>query len=207
MRGHRDAADAFHSVTRALRLTMTLETATAERLSDLRAGVAGRRDKTGDAEAPGPADSAHASHRDAEAATAGEPPEASDPDSLASMGVYRDTVRELVGEAIAAEVADESRAREMRGDLRERLSERDLFGPLMFKPLREVVARICDDIGLAPDWSRWEGEGWSADYSPPQGPDWPLPWKPRRARIRQVLAHAIASVPPAPVPVPAHPRE
>jgi hypothetical protein len=75
-----------------------------------------------------------------------------------------------------------------------------------------VVARICDDIGLAPDWSRWEGEGWSVDYSPPRGPDWPLPWKPRRARIRQALAHAIASVPAAPhppdlAPPAAHPRE
>jgi hypothetical protein len=182
MRGHRDAADAFHTVTRALRLTMALETATAERLSDLRNGVDKRRGKA------------------EEAAVAGEPPEPAE-DADASMGVYRDTVRELVSEAIAAEITDdESLAREMRGQLRERLSERDLFGPLMYRPLREVVARICDDIGLAPDWSRWEGDGWSADYSPPRGPDWPLPWKPRRARIRQALAHAIASVPPAPHP-------
>jgi hypothetical protein len=186
MRGHRDAADAFHSVTRALRLTMALETATAERLSDLRAGVGKRRGETGGgAAAPAPADPAQP---------------AEDADSLASMGVYRDTVRELVSEAIAAEVADESLAREMRGQLRERLSERDLFGPLMYRPLREVVARICDDIGLAPDWSQWTGDGWSVEYTPPRGPDWPLPWKPRRARIRQALAHAIASVPPAPHP-------
>ena len=133
------------------------------------------------------------------------------------MGVYRDTVGELVSEAIAAEVADETLARQMRGELRERLSDRDLFGPLMYRPLREVVARVCDHIGLIPDWNRWEGDGWSADYSPPRGPDWPLPWKPRRARIRQALAHAIASVPPAPrppqpippepVPPPAHPRQ
>jgi hypothetical protein len=82
----------------------------------------------------------------------------------------------------------------------------------MFKPLREVVAKICDDIGLAPDWSRWEGEGWSADYIPRRGPDWPLPWKPHRARIPQALAYAIASVsaaphPPDPLRPTAHSRE
>lgn len=207
MRGHRDAA-----VTRALRLTMALETATADRLSDLRAGAGARRNKPRDAEASEPADSAQASRGEAEAAMAGEATEASNADARASMGVYGDTVRELVSEAIAVEVADESLAREMRGELRERLSERDLFGPLMYRPLREVVARICDDIGLAPDWSRGEGEGWSVDYIPPRGPDWPLPWKPRRARIRQALAHAIASVPAAPHPPDlaapaAHPRE
>jgi hypothetical protein len=194
MRGHRDAADAFHSATRALRLTMALEAATAERLHDLRAGVARR-------------------HSEAEPAAPEDVREtAEEADSLASMGVYRDTVRELVSEAIAAEVADESLAREMRAGLRERLSERDLFGPLMYRPLREVVARICDDIGLAPDWSQWTGDGWSVEYTPPRGSDWPLPWKPRRARIRQALAHAIASVPaaphpPEPVPPAAHPRE
>jgi hypothetical protein len=199
MRGHRDAADAFHSVTRALRLTMALETATAERLRDLRAGVGAGADRgppsgalPKDGETPASSEAALAEAKD------GQP---SDVDP--SMGVYRDTVRELVSEAIAAEVADEILANEMLGQVRERLSERDLFGPLMYRPLREVVARICDDIGLAPDWSRWEGDGWTVEYTPPRGPEWPLPWKPRRARIRQELAHAIASVPPAVV----HPRE
>jgi hypothetical protein len=199
MRGHRDAADSFHSVTRALRLTMALETATAERLHDLRAGVAKRRREAGGAAGAG-----------GEAAAPDEAPEtAEEPRSLASMGVYRDTVCELVGEAIAAEVADDSLAREMRAGLRERLSERDLFGPLMFRPLREVVARICADIGLAPDWSQWTGEGWSADYTPPRGPDWPLPWKPRRARVRQALARTLAGLPPEPAVAapPPHPRQ
>jgi hypothetical protein len=197
MRGQRDAADAFHFITRAVRLTMALETATAERLSDLRAGVAERRDKARDAESP---------------AVTEEAAEASDANVDGPMGIYRETVNALVTEAIAAEVGDESVAREMRAELRERLTECDRFGPLMLKPLREVVAKICDDIGLAPDWSRWEGEGWSVDYVPPRGPDWPLPWKPRRARIRQALAHAIASIPapphpPEPVPPAPYPRQ
>jgi hypothetical protein len=196
MRGHRDAADAFHSVTRALRLTMALETATAERLRDLRAEASERRGATATTSA---ADQAarivSASLADGQAA-GGDDVETPDPGG--SMGVYRDTVRELVSEAIAAEVADETLAHEMLGELRERLSERDLFGPLMFRPLREVVAKICDDIGLTPDWSRWEGDGWAVEYTPPRGPEWPLPWKPRRARVRQAITHAIASVPQAP---------
>ena len=113
---------------------------------------------------------------------AGEAPEASDAESGASMGVYRDAVEELVNDAIGAEIADESVAREMRGELRERLTECERCGPLTYRPLREVVAKTCDNTGLAPDWSRWEGEGWSVDYIPPRGPDWPLPWKPCPAR-------------------------
>jgi hypothetical protein len=198
MRGHRDAADAYHSVTRALRLTMALEAATAERLHDLRTGSSERR-RTAAAEVESPARSEAAVQPEGHAEEAEE-------GGAVSMGVYRDTVRELVTEAIAAEVADESLAADMRGELRERLSERDLFGPLMFRPLREVVAKICDDIGLAPDWSQWEEDGWAVDYTPPRGPQWPLPWKPRRARVRQALAHAIASVPPTVV-LPIHPPD
>ncbi|HEX4742842.1 MAG TPA: hypothetical protein VH353_16060, partial [Caulobacteraceae bacterium] len=30
-------------------------------------------------------------------------------------------------------------------------------------PLRETVERLCADLQLAPDWSRWEGEGWTPE--------------------------------------------
>jgi hypothetical protein len=28
--------------------------------------------------------------------------------------------------------------------------------------VRETVERLCRDLGLNPDWSRWDGEGWIA---------------------------------------------
>jgi hypothetical protein len=35
-----------------------------------------------------------------------------------------------------------------------------------------LVARICADLGVTPDWSLWEGEGWAIEYEkslPPFG--------------------------------------
>jgi len=34
------------------------------------------------------------------------------------------------------------------------------------RPLRETVERLCGDLALSPDWSRWDGEGWMADDRP-----------------------------------------
>jgi hypothetical protein len=110
VRASREAADAFTRITRALRLTLTLETATAERLRDLRAGVA-----------PARANRAK--------------------DRAAQSGVSLDPVLDLAH------------------DLRERLTETDRFGPLLRRPLGEAVALICADIGVTPDWNRWNGEG------------------------------------------------
>ena len=31
-------------------------------------------------------------------------------------------------------------------------------------PLNETVERLCNDLGLDPDWSRWTGDDWADDY-------------------------------------------
>ena len=40
----------------------------------------------------------------------------------------------------------------MAEDLDERLAEFDRFGPLLRRPLRDVVEQICADIRMGPDW-------------------------------------------------------
>jgi hypothetical protein len=43
----------------------------------------------------------------------------------------------------------------------ERLDDEDLYGDLMDRPLSEIVARLCKDIGLEPDWSQLSQELWA----------------------------------------------
>jgi hypothetical protein len=138
VRGSREAADAFTRITRALRLTLTLETATAERLRDLRAGIVPVRQDRAESGAVRPG---------------------------TTLDSFREKARERVADAIAEAAADDGdidAAVDLARDLRERLTETDRFGPLLNRPLIEVVGLICADIGGTPDWSRWNGEGWTS---------------------------------------------
>ena len=51
-----------------------------------------------------------------------------------------------------ANACDVSPARELADDLNERLTESDRFGPLLRKPLREVVEEICADLRMTHEW-------------------------------------------------------
>ena len=42
--------------------------------------------------------------------------------------------------------------------LHERLIEGEVYDRVLFRPWREAVEAICDDLGLAPDWSQWSDE-------------------------------------------------
>jgi hypothetical protein len=41
--------------------------------------------------------------------------------------------------------------------------EDEAYGGFPERPYRETVERICKDLGLTPDMSRWEGDGWRPD--------------------------------------------
>ena len=45
----------------------------------------------------------------------------------------------------------------------QRLDDEDLYGDLLERPLSELVARICRDLGLDPDWSALSQELWAQD--------------------------------------------
>jgi hypothetical protein len=171
VRGSREAADAFTRITRALRLTMALETATAERLRDLRAGVI---------------------HARQDRASGG-------PTRPAMLDPFREKVRERVADAIAEAAADDGDvdpALDLAHDLRERLTETDRFGPLLNRPLVEVVGLICADIGVTPDWSRWNSAGWTAETRT-SNKDWASVGRPNpeRAEERRQAAEALADPP------------
>jgi hypothetical protein len=59
-------------------------------------------------------------------------------------------------------------------DAGERLDDEDLYGDLMDRPMSELVARICRDLGLTPDWSTLAAELWAQKEIESGTPGWPL---------------------------------
>jgi hypothetical protein len=135
-----DPADAFARLSRAIRLTLALEARTDEALRALRAGVAAecevRRDQ--------------ARRR---AMT----------EAVERNKARRDTVERLVIEAAEREIEDDAAMCGVFEALEERLDDDAVYFHLDRLPLRETVEQLCADLELTPDWSRWEGEGWTPD--------------------------------------------
>jgi len=73
--------------------------------------------------------------------------------------------------AVAEVEAEDSEAFD---SLYEALTERLEYDPSYRRcdrePLREVIERLCKDLDLNPDWSRWTGDDWDADYRPRRTP-------------------------------------
>jgi hypothetical protein len=74
-------------------------------------------------------------------------------------------IRRIVDEAIhdprEAIGRMSSHAEYLSGKLHVRLEEPEFYPDLTDAPLGEMVARICRDLGLDPDWRRWEDEPWA----------------------------------------------
>jgi len=47
------------------------------------------------------------------------------------------------------------------GEAKERLDNDDIYGLVATRPLGELVAMICDDLGLQPDWGHLAAEAWA----------------------------------------------
>jgi hypothetical protein len=88
-------------------------------------------------------------------------------------------VRELVTEVIDREAEDEEDHENLSLALEERLSFDPAYTDIDNLPLRETVERICADLTITPDWSRWEAEDWTPHNpafrhpEPPPRPDGP----------------------------------
>ena len=139
----KDPAAAFAPLSRAIRLTLALEAKTCEALRDLKAGVVRAREEE---------------HVKAVArATA-----ADDEATYASWTKVWDAVTTVA----RAEIEDGEAYEDLLEALDERLEEDEAYEDYDERPLRETVERLCKDLGLDPDWSRWDGEGWEAGYAP-----------------------------------------
>lgn len=63
-----------------------------------------------------------------------------------------DAARRVIRRAIEAEHEAPERVERLAAEAAERL-EREAHGDLLVRPIREIIADICNDLGLDPDWA------------------------------------------------------
>jgi hypothetical protein len=131
----KDPAAVYAPLSRAIRLTLVLEARTDEALRDLKAGVETVRQQA----------RSGAAVRDFQA--------------------REEKVRELVLTVAEREAADSESLDALEAALEERLERDSAYFDCGVRPLRQSVERLCHDLGLSPDWSRWTGEGWDEEES------------------------------------------
>ncbi len=91
----------------------------------------------------------------------------------------KEQVRELVMEVIDREATDREDHENLSLALEQRLSFDPAYTDIDSLPLRETVERICADLTITPDWSRWEAGRWkprNETFQPAwRGRDGPVP--------------------------------
>ncbi len=75
----------------------------------------------------------------------------------------RERIDRIVRRLIEAEESDRKEVERLSSDIWERLEDEDgdIYGDLMARPIGEVVAQICEDLGLSPDWNALAREAWA----------------------------------------------
>lgn len=72
-------------------------------------------------------------------------------------------VGRIVERLVKAEHDDEDQVEALVAEADERLDDEDVYGDLLERPMSEIVARLCRDLGLSPDWSDLAQELWAKD--------------------------------------------
>jgi hypothetical protein len=139
----RDPAAALNTISRAVRLTVALETKTDEYLRDLKAGVVRERAE--------------------EKVRAGERARVR---TAEDREARIERVRDLVLCVAETEVPDLDAFDKVFEALDHELELDEVGFGYATRPLRESVERLCADLGLDPDWNRWTDEGWNLDDVP-----------------------------------------
>jgi hypothetical protein len=71
---------------------------------------------------------------------------------------------EAIVERVAwTETEDEDRTESLLAEAAERLDSDDIYGDVLDRPMGELVALICRDLGLEPDWDGLAQEAWALD--------------------------------------------
>jgi hypothetical protein len=83
-------------------------------------------------------------------------------------------VSEIVAGVIDAEVGEYD-VEGLHDDLQERLDDGDEEADFADRPIGELVARICRDLGITPDWSLFEDEDWAIEEARTRPPGSPPP--------------------------------
>jgi hypothetical protein len=145
----RDPVAKYASLSRTLRLTFALEAKTDQELIELQADLTHTRQRERRVAAwstPKPADKR------------GEP--RGDPQR-------REQVRQSLKEAAESEAETPEQLDDFFLAIEQRLAEDPAYADLEARPLREIVERLCLDVCLYPDWTRWTGAGWAGEHCVP----------------------------------------
>jgi hypothetical protein len=73
----------------------------------------------------------------------------------------KERVERIVERVIRAELSDEVEADRLAEAAWERLDADEIYGDLLAQPVGEIIARLCRDLGLAPDWIQLAEEAWA----------------------------------------------
>jgi hypothetical protein len=100
----------------------------------------------------------------------------------ADEGLWRDEhalarkglVERLVGRIATQGGEAEEQVERLCEEAAERLDHDDLYGDVLARPVSELVAMICQDLGLAPDWPQLAQEAWARDEVTSGAAGWPL---------------------------------
>ncbi len=128
----------YQRVARAVRLTLALQSKVLKDLVALDQGVAQARQARDQAVADASAES--------------------DP-----LEQRRERVDRIVRRVIEAEEGDRKEVERLSGEAWERLEDEDVYGDLMARPIGEIVARVCEDLELSPDWNALAREAWAVE--------------------------------------------
>ncbi len=83
-------------------------------------------------------------------------------------------IERVVRRIVQAETDDEEKIERLLDEATDRLDEDDCYGDVMMRPVSEIVADICRDLGLDPDWSRLAQEAWAREEVRSGEAGWPL---------------------------------
>jgi len=80
----------------------------------------------------------------------------------------QEDIRDFVAQAVEAEgerrELPETEVERLLDDLDERLEEGRYDDALADAPIPELITRICNDLGVSPDWRLWKHLDWGAEF-------------------------------------------
>jgi hypothetical protein len=74
---------------------------------------------------------------------------------------HKARVEAIVGRVARAQFGDGDDLDRIAAETAERLDDDDIYGDVLTRPVGELVALICRDLGLEPDWARLGQEAWA----------------------------------------------
>jgi hypothetical protein len=86
----------------------------------------------------------------------------------------RDHIDRIVARVAVDSHGEGDHADRLREEAAERLEQDDLYGGVLARPISEIVADICHDMGLQPDWPTLAQEAWARAEIAGGDVGWPL---------------------------------